>query len=322
MRRRDLVAVLAGTAVIGRLAGAAAQSAKPPTIGILVHEAPGSEQFKVLFRQSLGELGYVDGRNVRFELRSDQGQVGRLPDLAAELVRLRVDVIVPWFTPAATAAKHATHDIAIVCAVCGDPVGTGLVESLARPGGNLTGIAGVVAELSSKSIDLIREIMPSARRMAALANAPDPFSKSFLGQILLAAKAAGTAIDPIPIHNLGELEAAFAAMGAKRPDAAIIQPSLPTKRAAELALRYRIPAVCAQKQFADDGGLMSYFAAEADMYRRAAVLVDKILKGARPADLPVEQPTKFELAVNLKTAKALGLTIPPSFLVRVDEVIE
>jgi len=229
---------------------------------------------------------------------------------------------VTWFTPAATAAKQATREIPIVCAACGDLVGTGLVESLAQPGGNVTGNSNLSPELSGKIIDLIHEIVPSAHRVAALANAPDPFSKPFLKQIQLAGETTGTAIDPIMIHSAEELDAAFLAMERSRPDAVIVQPSLPTKRAAELALSYRIPAVCVWREFARDGGLVAYFAAEADMYRRAAVFVGKILKGAKPAELPVEQPMKFELVINLKTAKALGLEIPPTLLGRADEVIE
>jgi putative ABC transport system substrate-binding protein len=242
--------------------------------------------------------------------------------LAAELVRLKVDVIVPWFTPAAIAAKQATREIPIVCAICGDLVATGLVESLARPGGNVTGNSSLNAELSAKFVELIREMVPSAHRVAVLANAPDPFSKVFVKQIQLAGEATGTAIDPIMIHTAEELDAAFPPMERSRPDAVIVQPSLPTQRAAELALSYRIPAICGWRQFVHDGGLMAYFAEEADIYRRAAIFVDKILKGAKPAELPVEQPTKFELVLNLKTAKAIGLTIPAALLARVDEVIE
>jgi hypothetical protein len=185
-------------------------------------------------------------------------------------------------------------------------VAKGTRKSLARPGGNVTGMAGVGAELAGKSVELIRDMVPSARRVAALANAPDPFSKPFLEQIRLGGSATGTTIDAIMIHGAEELEAAFPAMEQARPDAVIVQPSLPTKRAAELALKYRIPAVSGIREFVEAGGLLGYVAAEDDMYRRAAVFVDKILKGAKPADLPVEQPNKFELLVNLKTAKAIG----------------
>jgi putative ABC transport system substrate-binding protein len=195
-------------------------------------------------------------------------------------------------------------------------VGTGLVESLARPGGNVTGNSSLTAELAGKTVELIREMVPSVKRVAALANAADPFSKSFLKQIQLAGEATGTAIDSIMIHGTEELDAAFPAMAGQRIDAIIVQPSLPTKRAADLALSHRIPAVCAFRQFPRDGGLAAYFGAQEEMYRRAAAFVDKI------ADLPVEQPTKFELVINLKTAKALGLEVPSTLLARADEVIE
>jgi ABC-type uncharacterized transport system substrate-binding protein len=318
MRRREFITLVGGT-VAWPLA-ARAQEPKLPTIGILVRAVPGSEEFRHLFPEALRDLGYIDGKNIHFEFRSDEGQINRLPELATELVRLKVDVIVPWFTAAAVAAKQATREIPIVCAACGDPVGTGLVESLSRPGGNVTGISGVM-ELSVKLVELVPEVVPSAHRIAALANVPDPFSKSFLKQLQPAGEATGTSIEPVMIHTPEEL-AIFPVMEKSRTDAIIVQPSLPIKRAAELALSYRIPAFCAWRPFPRDGGLAAYVAAETDMYRRAAALVDKVLKGERPAELPVEQPTKFDLIVNLKTAKAIGLNISPSLLVRADEVIE
>jgi putative tryptophan/tyrosine transport system substrate-binding protein len=321
MRRREFFKVIGGVTSSWALA-ASAQQPNVPTIGVLVRGVPGWQEFWRLFPDALRELGYVEGKNIHFEFRSDQGDISRLPELAAELVRLKVDVIVTWFTPAAIAAKAATREIPIVCAICGDLVGTGLVESLARPGGNVTGSSSLNAELSGKTLELIGAMIPSARRIAALANAPDPFSKLFVKQIQLAGEAAGMTIDPIMIHSGEELETAFASMEKSRPDAVIVQPSLPTKRAAELALSYRIPATCGWRAFVNDGGLMAYFAEEADLYRRAAVFVQNILRGTKPADLPVEQPTKFELVINLKTAKAIGLTLPPTFITRADEVVE
>jgi putative ABC transport system substrate-binding protein len=320
VRRREFIALLGGAAAFQPVASIA-QRRKVPTIGVLVVEAPGSEQFWLLFREMMRELGYVEGQGIRYEFRSDHGQIGQLPELAAQLVRLNVDVIVTWFTPAAQAAKGATREIPIVMALAGDPVTTGLVDSLNRPGGNITGMAGVTAELSGKSVELIREMLPSARRVVALANAPDPFSKPFLEHILLGGRATGTMIDA-KLIRAEELEAAFQEMERERPDAVIVQPSLPSKRAAALGLRYRIPAVSAFRAFVAEGGQMSYGAAEAYLYRQAAVYVDKILKGAKPADLPVEQPTQFELIVNMKTAKAFGLKISETFLLRADEVIE
>jgi putative tryptophan/tyrosine transport system substrate-binding protein len=321
MKRRQFITLLGGAAATWPLA-ARAQQPKVPTIGVLVVGSPGSEQFWRLFREGMRELGYVEGQSIRFEFRSDEGQASRLPELAAELVRLKVDIIVTWFTAAAHAAKQATREIPVVIAQAGNPVETGLVESLARPGGNVTGMSSVGAELAGKSVELIRELLPSARRVAALANASDPFSRPFLEQIRLGGQATGVTIDAIMIRGAEELEAAFPAMEQKRPDAIIVQASLPTKRVAELALRYRIPTVAVVRGFVEVGGLMTYSAAEADMYRHAAVYVDKILKGAKPADLPVEQPTKFELVISLKTAKALGLSVPQSLLVRADKVFE
>jgi len=320
VKRREFITLLGGAAITWPSAGIA-QHGKLPTIGVLVVESPGSEQFWQLFQKVMRELGYAEGQSIRYQFRSDQGEASRLPELAAELVRLKVDLIVTWFTPAAQAAKQATREIPIVMALAGDPVGTGLVESLNRPGGNITGMAGVTAELAGKSVEVIRELLPSAHRIAALANAPDPFSKPFLEHIRLGGVATGTTIDAKMIHA-EELEGAFQEMEKERPDAVVVQPSLPSKRSAELALRYRIPAVSAVRGFVDEGGLMSYAAAEADMYRQAAVYVDKILKGAKPADLPVEQPTKFALIINMRTAKALGLDVPWFLQQRADEVIE
>jgi len=293
-----------------------------PTIGVLVIGNISPEEFWREFRQGLRDLGYIEGQNIRFEFRSAEGQINRLPELAAELVRLKVDVIVTWFTPTAVAAKQATREIPIVMAETGDPIGRGLVASLPRPGGNVTGIASVTAELAGKSVQLIRDMLPSARRVTALANATDPFSKPFLEQIQRGGEATGTAINPIRISNNEEFESAFAAMERDRPDAIIVQPSLPSKRAAELALQHRVPAVSVPRWFADEGGLMSYSAIYADLFHKAAVYVDKILKGAQPADLPVEQPTRFQLVINMKTAKALGVTVPATLLARADEVIE
>jgi putative ABC transport system substrate-binding protein len=321
MRRREFIALVGSTAIARPLA-VRAQQPKVPTIGVLVRAAPGWQQFWQSFREALRDLDYIEGQNIRFEFRSDQGQISHLPELAAELVRLKVDVIVAWYTPAAIAAKGATHDTPIVCALCGDLVATGLVESLARPGANVTGSSSLAVDLAAKIVELIREMVPSARRIAAIANAPDPFSKLFVKQIQLAGEATATEIDPIMVHGNEKLDAAFRAMERRRPDALIVQPSLPIDRVAELALSYRIPSACSQSAFVHNGGLMSYNAAEPDLYRRAAVLVDKILRGAKPAELPVEQPTKFELAINVKTAKALGLTVPPTLLARADDVIE
>jgi ABC-type uncharacterized transport system substrate-binding protein len=319
--RRKFLATLGGAAVSWPLA-THAQQPKVPTIGALVIGNISPEQFWREFRQGLRDLGYVEGQNIRFEFRSAEGHLDRLPELAAELVRLKVDIIVTWFTPTALAAKQATHEIPIVMAETGDPVGTGLVASLPRPGGNVTGMAAVTAELAGKTVQLIRDMLPAARRVTALANATDPFSKPFLEQIKLGGEATGTTINPVRISSPEEFESAFASMEKDRPDAVIVQPSLPSKRAAELALKHRVPAVSVPRWFAEQGGLMAYSPRYVDLFRKAAVYVDKILKGAKPADLPVEQPTHFDLVFNMKTAKALGLEIPPTLLARADEVIE
>src|SRR5437763_16281145 len=321
MRRRKFIGLLGGAAAMRALA-AQAQQPKMPTIGALVIGNINPEQFWREFRQGLRDLGYVEGQNIRFEFRSAEGHLERLPELAAELVRLKVDIIVTWFTPTALAARQATHEIQIVMAATGDPIGTGLIASLPRPGGNVTGIASATAELAGKSVQLIRDMLPSARRVTALANATDPFSKPFLEQIKLGGEATGTTIDTVSISNSEEFESAFAAMERDRPDAIIVQPSLPSKRAAELALQHRVPAVSVPRWFVDEGGLSSYSAIYADLFRKAAVYVDKILKGAQPADLPVEQPTRFQLVINMKTANALGITVPATLLARADEVIE
>jgi putative ABC transport system substrate-binding protein len=300
-----------------------AQEPKMPTIGALVIGNINPEQFWREFRQGLRDLGYVEDQNIRFEFRSAEGHLDRLPELAAELVRLKVDIIVTWFTPTALAAKKATNEIPIVMAETGDPIGTGLIASLSRPGGNVTGIASATAELAGKSVQLIRDMLPRARRVTALANAADPFSKPFLEQIKLGGEATGTTINPARISSSEEFETAFASMEKDRPDAVIVQPSLPSRRAAELALKHHVPAVSVPQWFAaEEGGLMSYSARYVDLFRKAAVYVDKILKGAQPADLPVERPTRFELIINMKTARALGIDVPPMLLGRADEVIE
>jgi putative tryptophan/tyrosine transport system substrate-binding protein len=317
MIRRAFITLLGGAAATWSLAVRAER--KMPTVGVLVVGAPGWEQFWQSFPDAMREIGHVEGQNIRYEFRSDQGQIDRLPDLAAELVRLNVDLIVTWYTPAALAAKAATHDIPIVMALAGDPVANGIVDSLNRPGGNVTGLSAVTAELGGKAVELIREMLPSSHRVVALANAPDPFSKPFVEQIQAGGKATGIVVDA-EIVRAEELESAFAEMG--KPDAVIVQPSLPGKRVAELAAKHRVPAVSTLAPFAELGGLMSYGPVRAQLYRHAALYVDKILKGAKPSDLPVEQPTQFELIINMKVAKAIGLAMPSSLLARADEVIE
>jgi putative tryptophan/tyrosine transport system substrate-binding protein len=320
MRRRALITTIAAAAALPL--AVRGQPAKVPVIGVLIVGLPAGEKFWRLFRDDMRKLGYIDGQSVRYEFRSDQGQIARLPGLAAELVRLKVDLIVTWFTPAAQAAKQATRDIPIVMGFTGDPLAAGLIESLSRPGGNITGISGMASDLSGKCVDLSRELLPQAGRVAALAYTADPFSKAFLDKIQLAGKAAGIAIEPVLIQGIADLEPAFAALEKARPDTVIVQPSLPVRRVTELALKYKLPTLGPVRTLAEDGGLISYAADEADAYRKAVSIVDKVLKGAKPADLPVEQPTKFELVINLRTAKAIGLTIPTPLFQRADDVIE
>ena len=321
MRRRDFI-TLVGAAAGGSLAARTQQPAIP-LIGIInaASEASTAKGYEA-FRNDMRQLGYVEGRNIRYEYRFADGFLDRLPHLAAEMVELSPTIIVSAPMPANIAVHKATKTIPIVMSTGADPVMFGLVQSLSHPGGNVTGIAAVTAELAGKSIQLIRDMLPSARRVTALANATDPFSKPFLEQIQLGGKVTGTAINPIRISNSEEFKSAFAAMERDRPDAIIVQPSLPSKRAAELALQHRVPAVSVPRWFVDEGGLMSYSAIYADLFHEAAVYVDKILKGAQPSDLPVEQPTRFQLVINMKTAKALGISVPARLLARADELIE
>ena len=319
MKRREFITLLGSGAAAWPLA-ARAQQAKLPKLGILL--VGNREPFSKLFWEGLHQFGYIDGQNIQVEFRSAEGKLGLLPALAAELVRLKVDIIVASETPSVQAAKRATSEIPIVMAPSGDPVGTGLVASLARPGANVTGLSAATAELAGKSLELIREIIPAASRVAALADPTNAFTKPFLEQINLAAKTVGIAIQVVMVRGTEEFGPAFEEMSSKRIEAVIVQPTLPRAPIVELVQKHRIPAVSGNRAFADAGGLMSYAGSLADRYRNAAPYVDKILKGAKPSDLPVQQPTKFELVINLKTAKALGLTVPQTLLARADEVIE
>jgi putative tryptophan/tyrosine transport system substrate-binding protein len=317
MRRREFLRALGGAAVAWPLAARAQQ--RLARIGILLVGGP---EFMGPYRDSLRDLGYVEGKNIHFEFRSAGGQPHRLADLAAELVHANVDVIVASQTPAVTAAKNATRTIPIVMAPAGDPVATGLIANLARPDANVTGLSATGAELSAKNLELIREIVPSARLVAVLGNPNDPFTKPYLEEIQKGAQAIRLDLLPIMISGMNEVHHAFAAMALEHVDAMIVQGSLPIESIVNLALKYRIPALSHQKFVAQAGALASYSASIAERGREIAAYVDKILKGAKPADLPVQQPTKFELVINLKTAKALGIEVPPTLLARADEVIE
>jgi putative ABC transport system substrate-binding protein len=319
MLRRQFITLVVGVAVSWPLA-AGAQQPKLPRICVLIPANP--EPFWSAFREGLREHGYIDKQNIQFEFRSADGKPNLLRELAAELVRLKVDIIVASQTPAVTAARQATSEIPIIMAAAGDPVGTGLISSLARPGGNITGLSGTTAELGAKTLELIREMLPSTRRVAVLVNPADPFSRPFVEQIELGGRTLDIAIRIFMVRGAEELDAIFTAMNKEQVDAIIVQPSLPRKPAIELALKHRLPPISPTRSFPGEGGLMSYSANQNDMYRRAAFYIDRLLKGAKPADLPVEQPSRFELVINLGTAKALGLTVPPTVLARADEVIE
>lgn len=319
--RRQLLVALGAHALAAPLSLFAQTQGKVWRVGFL-SASPGSASLAEALRQGLRELGYIDGRNVLIEFQPAEGKVNALPDLAADLVRKKVDVIVAFQTPAVQAAKQTTNTIPIVMAPAGDPVGTGLIASLARPGGNITGLSSTVGELAVKNLEFVREIRPAAKSVAVLANAADPFTKSFLEQIQAPGRAMRIELKTYMIRGEGEFDAAFTEMIKARVDAVMVQGSLPRKRVIELALKHRLPALATARAFAEEGGLISYAANFADLYRQAAVYVDKILKGAKPANLPVEQPTKFELVINMKTAKALGIKIPQTILVRADKVIE
>jgi len=295
---------------------------KMPRIGVLALGNPNPEIFLKEFREGLRELGYIEGQSIHLELRSAGGDASKLAAVAAELVATKPDMIMGFQTPAATAAKQATKDIPIVLAGVGDPIGTGLIASLARPGGNITGVSAATAEMGAKNLELVREVFPSARRVAVLANAPDPFNKPFLEHLQVAAKALNVEIKAVMARGADQLEAHVEEIAKWRADAVVVQPSLPHQRVAELAIKYRLPAFAPNVAFPAAGGLMSYANNSAALYRTCATYVDKILKGRKPADLPVELPTKFLLAVNLKTAKAIGVTVPGILLTRADEVIE
>ena len=320
MRRRDFIAGLS-VAAAWPLA-AQAQQSQIKRIGALIIGNADAPSFLKELREGLRDLGRIEGQDYVIELRSAEGQLGRLPQLAAELVGLKVDVIVALFTPCALAAKQATREIPIVI-LSGDPIGTGLVQSLSRPGANVTGLSQMGAETHAKCVELFRDMLPSARRIAVIANAADPvFAKSFLDQAHRAGSSTASEIISVTIGGPDELEVGFITAAKEKADAVVYQASLPTKRAADLAIAHRLPAATIIRAFAEVGGLMAFGADAPSLNRRAATFVDKILRGEKPADIPVEQPTKFNLVINLKTAKTIGVTVSPALLARADEVIE
>jgi putative ABC transport system substrate-binding protein len=327
-RRRFLLTSLAG-AVAASLVAEAQPAGKVHTIGFL-GPPPSAGGLVQAFQQGLRDLGYVEGQNIRIEYRYTdvalQGRTDLLPRLAAELVQLKPDVLVVSVTEAALAAKNATSTIPIVMVSVPDPVAAGLVPSLARPGGNVTGLSRQTRDLIGKTLQLLREALPETVRVDLLANPTEPLSSTMVGDAKEAAKLLGVQLKIVEVRAPAELERAFSTMHADGAGALLVVSGagfyLNRAQIVRLALRNRLPSVFQNREFVEAGGLLSYAPSTAANYRRAAVFVDKILKGAKPADLPIEQPTKFELVINLKTAKALGLTIPPSLLARADQVIE
>ena len=323
--RRFISTLLLGI-LLASLPADAQQPARASQIGYLGTSSPSTAPHALeAFRQGLRGLGYLEGQNIVVEYRWAQGRQERLSGLAAELVRLNVDVIVAPNTQAALAARAATRTIPIVFAGVADPVGTGLVTSLARPGGNVTGLSFLSPELSAKQLELLKEAVPKTSRVAVLWNPGNPGLALTLREAEVAARALGVQVQLLEARGPDEIDSAFLAMTRERADGLLILGDavflLHRTRIVGLAAKSRLPAMYNFKEFVDAGGLMAYAANLADLFRRAAVYVDKILKGAKPGDLPVEQPTRFELVVNLKTARALGLTIPQSVLIRADEVI-
>jgi putative ABC transport system substrate-binding protein len=330
MRRREFITLIGGTAL--PLAAGAQQVVKVARIGYLTIGALESPETKVIldaFRQGLHERGYIEGQSIVIEYRAADRKIERLPGLATELARLKVDLIVGGSTPVARAAQQATVTIPIVAFAMGDPVRDGFVASLARPGGNITGMTYIGPELVPKRLALLKEALPKISRIAVLWH-PGAFSeltiRDMLKEIAEAAGTLGVQLQLVKVRGPDEFDQAFSTMARERAEALFQFPSVmlfnERTRLVELAAKHRLPSMFNAREFVELGGLISYGASITDLSRRAATYVDKILKGAKPSDLPVEQPTKFELFLNLKTAKALSITIPPTLLARADEVIE
>jgi putative ABC transport system substrate-binding protein len=326
---RQPFAVLAGGLTLALLAAPLAveaqQAGRVYRIGYLSFSSPASNPHLIeAFRQGLRELGWVEGQNITIDARFAEGRSDAVSDLAAELVRLKVDIIVVTATQAALAAKNATKTIPVVMANAGDPVGVGLVASLARPGGNITGMSRV--DTFGKALELLKEIAPDVRRVAILSNPANASHQPNIREVNVAARSLGVQLQLLEARGPDEFDAAFAALSKERAGALLVLPdsvfNRHRARVTGLAAKNRLPSMYGTSEWVKAGGLISYGLHLPDVFRQSATFVDKILKGAKPADLPVEQPTKFELVINLKTAKALGLTIPPSVLARADEIIQ
>ncbi len=328
LRKAALGSILfAGALLAVAVTAEAQQPKKVARIGFLTATSPSVELARIkAFRQGLRDLGYVEGKNIVIEWRYAEGKLDRLPALAAELVRLKVDVIVTTGPVSTRPAKEATATIPIVMAFDNDPVGSGLVASLARPGGNITGLSALAPELNGKRLELLKETVPKLSRLAILGTSTEPGYAQTSREIKLDAEALKVQLQYLDVQNPKDTEAAFQDARKNRADAVLVLPSpvfiSQRTQLADLAVKNRLPSMYYRREFVEDGGLMSYGVSFPDMSRRAATYVDKILKGAKPAELPVEQPTKFELVINLKAAKQINLTIPPNVLGRTDRVIE
>jgi ABC-type uncharacterized transport system substrate-binding protein len=325
IRRREFITLVGGAAAAWPLVARAQQPGKRPTIGFLGAHPSIESQRVAAFVQRLRELGWIDGRNLAIEYRWAEGRNERYAENAAEFVRLKVDVIVTVATPPTLAAKQATAVIPIVFAAASDPVGTGLVASLARPGGNVTGLANQVSDTGGKKLELLREAVPGLRRLAIMANVGNPASVLDMDEAEATARTLGLEVIRSEIRRADDIASAFDALKDRAEALYVcVDPLVNTHRIRvnTLALGARLPTIHGLREYVEAGGLMSYGPNLPDLLRRAADYVDKILRGAKPGDIPVEQPTKFDLVINLTTAKALGLEIPASLLARADEVIE
>jgi putative tryptophan/tyrosine transport system substrate-binding protein len=328
MRVIGLAVVLALSLILAPLAVEAQQPGKVYRVGVLTNKVtdPAEARLWQAFRSGLRERGWIEGQNIVVEFRAAEGNTARLPELAADLVRLKVDLIVARSSTFVQAAKEATASIPIVFLIHADPVGTGHVTSLARPGGNVTGLTAMMTDLAPKELELLISAVPVAKRIAVLWNPDTPSHTPALKAVEEAGRTLRVQVQAVGARTAAELEGAFTAMARARAQAVLVlgNPLFlgERQRVAELAIKRRLPTVFNLKDNVDAGGLMSYSPNYDDLYQRGAIYVDKILKGSKPADLPVEQATKFELVINLKTAKALGLTIPQSVLLRADEVIQ
>jgi ABC-type uncharacterized transport system substrate-binding protein len=326
MKRRTFITLLGGAAAAWPLAARGQQPGKPPIIGFMGSTTSSvAAQWVASFVQRLRELGWLEGRDVAIEYRWAEGRSERFAEIAAEFVRLKVDVILTHNTPTVLAAKQATSVIPIVFATAGDPVGSGLVATLARPGGNVTGISSQASDAAGKRLELLREVVPGLRRFAVLANLASSFPALELDEVQAASRTLGLEVFPFDIRRDQDIALAFEALkGHAEALYVVADPLASTNRIRinTLALGLRLPTMHNVREFVEAGGLMSYGSNWPSQFRRAADFVDKILRGAKPADLPVEQPTKFDLVVNLTTAKALGIDLPATVLARADEVIE